>query len=133
MDLDISEIISPASDDKRSEHRRYLIKWKLVMSAQLNGVDRTFYGWIGEVSMDEATAYIENNLPVRIQLAAVFAIPPKIPHVAPKTIQVKCKSTYCVLNGNGMFRVGLQFASFTGNGHDELAKELADHIPLNAR
>lgn len=111
-----------------SEHKRYLVKWKLAMTMQANGMNRTYHGWIGEISMLDATAYIENNLPVNAKLTAVFAIPPRVAHEPPKMIQANCKSTYCVLGNNGMFRAGIQFVSFLGNGSKELEKELANHI-----
>lgn len=123
---------SPPSTEKieyRTEHRHYLIKWKLVLTLQANGVGRTFSGWLGDISMHDATAYIENNLPVKTHLTAVFAIPPKVPHGPPQMIQASCKSTYCVLGNNGMFRAGIEFLSFSGKGREELEKELLNHIP----
>jgi hypothetical protein len=114
-----------------SEHKHYLIKWKLAMSMQANGMNRTFHGWLGDISTLDATAYIENNLPVNAQLSAIFAIPPRVPHEQPKMIQATCKSVYCVLGNNGMFRAGIHFSSFLDNGREELEKELAKHIPHN--
>ena len=111
-----------------SGHNRYLVKWRLEMAMQANGMNRTYHGWIGEISMQNATAYIENNLPVNAKLTAVFAIPPRVAHEPPKMIQASCQSVYCVLGNNGMFRAGIQFVSFMGNGSKELAKELANHI-----
>jgi hypothetical protein len=120
--------ISTESIVHKSEHKHYLIKWKLVLTMQANGVTRNFHGWFGDISMQDGTAYLENNLPVKTQFTAVFALPPKAPHEQPKLIQANCKSTYCVLGNNGMFRAGITFISFSGNGREELAKELENHI-----
>jgi hypothetical protein len=122
---------SPISTEaivKKSEHKHYLIKWKLVLTMQINGTTRNFHGWFGDISMKDGTAYLENNLPAKAKLVAVFALTPKAPHVPPKLIQANCKSTYCVLGNNGMFRAGIEFTSFMGNGREELAQELENHI-----
>lgn len=113
---------------ERSTHKHYLIKWKLVLITQINGVERNFHGWFGEISTADATAYLENNLPVNSQLTAYFLIPPKVPHGQPKQVQAKCRSTYCVLDNNGMFRAGIHFISFSENGLALLETELADHV-----
>lgn len=115
--------------EHKNEHRHYLVKWKLVLTMQVNGVTRNFQGWFGDISIEGGTAYLENNLPVKSQFTALFALPPKAPHEPQKIIQANGKSTYCVLGNNGMFRAGITFVSFQGNGREELAKELENHIP----
>jgi hypothetical protein len=117
---------------EKNLHKHYLIKWKVVLNMQINGMERNFHGWLGDISTESATAYIENNLPVNAQLLAIFLIPPRIAHGQPQAVQVKCKSTYCVLGNNGMFRAGIKFNSFLDNGQAVLEKELAEHIPLQA-
>lgn len=132
MDNDIPETPAAPRVIETSVHRHYLIKWKMVLNMHLNGMERNFHGWFGEISTVSATAYIENNLPINAQLTGVFLIPPKSPREQPKAIQVSCKSTYCVLDNNGMFRAGIKFNSFVGNGLQELEKELANHVPLQS-
>lgn len=124
-----SPITTVIIEHKKDERRHYLVKWKLVLTMQLNGVTRNFHGWFGDISIADGTAYLENNLPVKAQLTAVFALTPKAPHDPPRLVQASCKSTYCVLGNNGMFRAGIEFISFVGNGREELAKELENHIP----
>lgn len=129
----ISEATEAPQHIEAAAPKHYLIKWKTVLTMTINGVNRTFHGWLGDISTANATAYIENNLPVNTQLTTVFLIPPKIPHEPPKAIQASCKSQYCVLSGNGMFRAGIKFNSFAGNGLAELQKELDSHIPLQSK
>ena len=128
--MDPPEIIATPANLESSIHRHYLIKWKLAISMQVNGRDRIFHGWIGEISTVGATAYTENNLAANSRFFAQFLIPSKSTHEHAKVVQVDCKSTYCVLDNNGMFRVGLKFAAFSGNGLAELEKELTRHIAL---
>jgi len=114
---------------ERNISKHYLIKWKLLMNLQINGMERNFYGWLGDISTTDATAYIENNLPINTKLKAAFIIPPKYAHGPTITLQANCKSTYCVLGNNGMFRAGIKFLNFENNGQDALEKELLNHIP----
>jgi len=99
---------------------------------QLSGRDREFHGWIGEISTVDATAYTENNLAANSRFLAQFFIPPKSTHEHGKVVQVDCKSTYCVLDNNGMFRIGLKFNAFLGKGLAELEKELTSHVALTS-
>jgi len=110
--MDTPEIIASPASLESSIHRHYLIKWKLAISMQVNGRDRVFHGWIGEISTVGATAYTENNLAANSRFPAQFYIPPKSTHEHAMLVQVDCKSTYCVLDNNGMFRAGLQFNAF---------------------
>lgn len=128
MDKDILTEPQPDSATKVL-HRHYLIKWKVVLSLQINGVERNFHGWFGDISTTHATAYLENNLPVNAHLMVYFQIPPKSIHDQARVIQANGQSTFCVLANNGMFRAGIKFNNFQANGLSELEKELATHIP----
>ncbi len=128
MDKDI--LTEPHSDDATKVlHRHYLIKWRVVLSLQINGVERNFHGWFGDISTTHATAYLENNLPINSRFQVFFQIPPKTAHDQPKVIQANGQSTYCVLANNGLFRAGIKFNNFLANGLVELEKELSTHIP----
>lgn len=134
----VAQPVAPAAESaptpppqiiERNISKHYLIKWKLLMNLQINGMERNFYGWLGDISTTDATAYIENNLPINAKLKAAFIIPPKYAHGPTITLQANCKSTYCVLGNNGLFRAGIKFLNFENNGQDALEKELLNHIP----
>jgi len=118
------------TDDQRV-NKRYLVKWKLVLSLTMKGKNQTIQGNLADISTQGATALIENNLPAKSTVTAIFVIPPKALGEPPQTIQVNGKLIYCVLGGHGLFRAGIQFDDFIGQGLAILEKDLSNRIPLS--
>lgn len=123
--------MSPQAPDEKRVNKRYLVKWKLALSLTLDNKSQTIHGNLADISIRGGTALLENNVPTQSSVAAIFTIPPKTIGAAPQTIQVNGKLIYCVLGNYGLFRAGIQFEAFIGEGLAALSKELAERIPLS--
>jgi hypothetical protein len=119
-----------ATEDQRV-NKRFLVKWKLMLSLTIKGNNQTIQGNLADISTQGATALIENNLPAKSTITVIFVIPPKTLGEPPQTIQINGKLIYCVLGGHGLFRAGIQFDHFIGQGLAILEKELSSRIPLS--
>ncbi len=123
--------MSPQVPDEKRVNKRYLVKWKLALNLTLNNKTQTIYGNLADISIRGGTALLENTVPTKSTVAAIFTIPPKTIGAAPQTIQVNGKLIYCVLGNYGLFRAGLQFENFIDEGLAMLSRELAERIPLS--
>jgi hypothetical protein len=117
--------------DEQRANKRYLVHWKLALSLNMKGANQTVHGKLSDIACNGATVLVENNLPAKSAVTAMFVIPPKVHGESPQTIQVSGKLIYCVLGGNGLFRAGIQFDSFVGQGLTILEKDLNARIPLS--
>lgn len=117
--------------EEQRANRRYLVKWKLALALSAGGGSQTIHGHLSDISLKGATALVEQNLPAKSTLSLMFVIPPRVHGEHAQTVQVNSKLIYCVLGGNGLFRAGLHFDTFMGQGLLILEKELSDRIPLS--
>jgi len=113
---------------EQREHVRHPVHWRTAIIHK--NVDRNdiYHGRTYDVSMNGASVFIHHNI-FRPEVVMLLAIPPLIIGQKETIIEIHCHMAYTVLDSEqSLFRIGLRFLSFKGDGRNILTKTLSKRI-----
>ncbi|HXU93534.1 MAG TPA: ATP-binding cassette domain-containing protein [Gallionella sp.] len=117
--------VAASLDDDKRTHMRRLCRWRMAIIHENMGKNEIFHGHTADLSMGGATVFIHHNI-FRVEtVTMLLAVPPLNAGLKETIIEIKCRMTSTILDsGQNLFRVGLSFEGFKGDGKSVLARIL---------
>ena len=110
-------------DDR--EHIRYPVRWRAAVVHKNVERNDIFHGHICDLSVSGASVFLHHNI-FRPEVVMLLAVPPLHAGQKETIIEIHCHMVYTVLDSDqSLFRIGLRFMSFKGNGESVLTKTLS--------
>lgn len=120
-----------ASGAVQRKHYRHPLHWRVAIVDKSGGQHDIYHGRTHDLSLGGASILIERNVYFTEQIVILLAVPPM--HQGQKEIILEIESTllHTVLDSvHGMFRLGMKFVHFKGDGKRILSDILSKrHIP----
>ena len=117
---------------KTAENRkcaRYTCHWRVAIIHKSVGRNDIYHGRTQDLSEGGASVYLHHNI-FRPEVVMLLAVPPLNAGEKETIIEIFCHMAYTVLDSDqGLFRIGLQFLSFKGDGKSTLTKILDKRKP----
>ncbi len=112
------------TDDDR-EHVRYPVHWRAAIVHKNVERNDIFHGHTCDLSVSGASVFLHHNI-FRPEVVMLLAVPPLHAGQKETIIEIYCHMAYTVLDSDqSLFRIGLRFMSFKGNGENTLTKNLS--------
>ncbi|MBB5191488.1 hypothetical protein HNQ50_002218 [Silvimonas terrae] len=113
--------------DMRKESR-YLVNWRVAIVYSETEERLSFRGRAFDISNSGFSLHSDFSLPGSDRVTVLISIPATAAGMRPKIVEVKSRVVYTVLSGD-LFRTGIQFVEFKGDGKNLLKQTLAGRVP----
>lgn len=111
------------------EQVRHLCRWRIAIIHENSGKNDIFHGRTADLSSRGATVFIHHNIFHSEAVTMLLAVPPHNSGQRETIIEIKCRMTNTILDSEqSLFRVGLYFESFKGNGREILNSILDSRV-----
>ena len=111
------------------KHTRHLCHWRMAIIHKNKDKNDIFHGRTNDLSVDGASVFIHHNVFKVEEVVMLLAVPPLNVGQKETIIEIQCRMAYTILDSEqSMFRIGLQFQGFKGDGKDMLAKILGNRV-----
>ncbi len=111
------------------KHTRHLCHWRMAIIHKNKERNDIFHGRTNDLSVDGASVFIHHNVFKVDEVVMLLAVPPL--HIGQKEtiIEIQCRMAYTILDSEeSLFRIGLQFQGFKGDGKSMLTKILGNRV-----
>lgn len=103
--------------DEQREHVRHLCRWRIAIIYENAGKNDIFHGRTADLSSRGATVFVHHNIFRSESVTMLLAVPPLNAGQRETIIEIRCRMTETILDSeHSLFRIGLYFESFKGNG-----------------
>ena len=110
------------------EHVRHPVHWRTAIIHKNVDKNDIFHGRTNDLSINGASILIHHNI-FRPEVVMLLAIPPLNTGQRETIIEIQCHMVYTVLDSEqSLFRIGLRFMSFKGDGKNILEKTLSKRV-----
>lgn len=117
-----------ALPDQR-EQIRHLCRWRIAIIHENSGKNDIFHGRTADLSSRGATVFIHHNIFRSDAVTMLLAVPPHNSGQRETIIEIRCRMTNTILDSEqSLFRIGLYFESFKGNGREILNSILDSRV-----
>jgi c-di-GMP-binding flagellar brake protein YcgR len=111
------------------EHRqqkRYPFHWRVAIVFDSTENQDTYHGVTNDISMGGCAMLTEHNVYSAHPISILISLPADHPGGRRKVVEAKARMVYTVLSsGHQMFRCGIQFLNFKGQGRAVLSRAFA--------
>lgn len=108
--------------DKRRE-KRYPFHWPVAIVFDATDDRDTYHGVTHELSLTGCSVLTEHNVFSEHPISLLVSLPVEHPGARRRVVEIRCRMVYTVLSsGHQMFRCGIQFVNFKGNGRTLLRR-----------
>jgi ATP-binding cassette subfamily F protein uup len=115
----VKSVAPPATIEpaEQREHVRHLCRWRIALIYENGGKNDIFHGRTADLSSRGATVFVHHNIFRSESVTMLLAVPPLNAGQRETIIEIKCRMTETILDSeHSLFRIGLYFESFKGNG-----------------
>jgi ATP-binding cassette subfamily F protein uup len=103
--------------DEQREYVRHLCRWRIAIIYENAGKNDIFHGRTADLSSHGATVFVHHNIFRSESVTMLLAVPPLNAGQRETIIEIRCRMTETILDSeHSLFRIGLYFESFKGNG-----------------
>ncbi|MBI3901981.1 MAG: PilZ domain-containing protein [Nitrosomonadales bacterium] len=114
------------------EHRRatrHPVHWRVAIVRKTGDKNEIFHGRTHDVSTRGASILADENIFVEDSIVMLLAIPPRHTGLPENIIEIRSRMLYTVLSADhGMFRIGIKFLEFKGEGKSALTDILSQMV-----
>jgi ATP-binding cassette subfamily F protein uup len=115
----VTPVAPPAAIEpaEQREHVRHLCRWRIAIIYENAGKNDIFHGRTADLSSRGATVFVHHNIFRAEAVTMLLAVPPLNAGQRETIVEIRCRMTETILDSeHSLFRIGLYFESFKGNG-----------------
>ena len=131
MDDGVSQRRRAGGEARNRKHYRHPLHWRVAIVNKNGGRDEIFHGRTHDISQSGVSIHVERNVFFTEDVILLIGIPPQHHGLRETIVEVQCRVMHTVLDSDhGMFRIGMMFVHFKGDGKRILTDVLSKrHIP----